>query len=463
MTYRLSIIMLSTFTFYTYASDFDLEKSNITNEDIFSPYIINSNSNMVPSGNSGSYIKPHSMSITDSGKYVLFHNTLPRIPLADDSLDGGYFLKNTETNQTTRLGQPASLAYNVKMINPSMSSNGRYIGFTYTENSRDYNGVIWDRLEDKLLNAKYPDEMEGKCINKQTHFNIYPINENFSYYEYTCDTGNKLKNDKEKVVGITDIQNKSSRVINIDIDGDLANIWLSPSRVISNDGRYLTYTSTEQMDINNIYDDKNKEIAIYLYDRIKHKSIKIKSNKTDFIHQPSNFYSSISPDGKFLIYPAKKPENPEKNIEFTESTYLSLYNIDTGISEYVKGPDDKLIHSVMSPTISNNGESIAFLSKSEEYNTAVSYGPKGPQAYYYDRINEKILHVSISQITGESVTSSDALVYGNGKGILWASSSGLVDQRESGTKHLYTLGKPIIPEICKPYLDNLDVRSNLPF
>ncbi|MGI3094841.1 hypothetical protein [Vibrio diabolicus] len=447
---QLSISLLFFSAFQSYASDFNIENSYIKNEEKLSPYIINSDSNMNPAGHGAYYVKPHSMSITDSGKYVLFHNTLPKIPLADNNMDGGYFLKNTETNQTTRLGRPSSLDNYIKMINPAISSSGRYIGFTYTDNSIDYSGVIWDRLEDKLLTAKYPDEMEGKCTNKHTHFNVYPINEKYSYYEYPCSTGSSLKNHTEKVVGITDIQNKESRVINIDIDGNLGNIWLSPSRIISSDGRYLTYTSTEQMDINNVYDGQDTEVAIYLYDRIKSSSVKIKSTRIDLSHQPSTFYSSISPDGKFLIYPARKPANTENDKDFTQNIYLSIYNIDTGMSEYVKGPNNKLIHSISSPTISNNAESIAFSSKNREYNTAGGYGP---QVYYYDRVNEKITQVSISQITGESATSAgDALVYGNGKGILWSTSSRLVDPRESGTKHLYTLGKPMIPEICEPYL-----------
>ncbi|MFN1598494.1 TolB-like translocation protein [Vibrio harveyi] len=406
---------------------------------------------MLPAGHGAYFARPTGMSVTESGKYVLFHNNLPKIPLSGDSTEGGYFIKNTETNETTRLGVPSELPKNTVIGNPTISPNGRYIGFSYQKSYRTYKGVVWDRLEDKLLTARYSDEVNSDCINSPSYFNIYPINEKYAYYSYMCSTNNKWGSNTEEVIGFTDIENEQSKVINIGLDGKLSKLFLSPNRFISNDGRYLTYVSPQQMDNNNFYSGSESETAIYLYDRVTSKHAKVISSQsnTDYIH--NSLYSSISPDGKFLIYIAKKPMSETSSSNYG---YLVTYSIDTKKFNYIAGPDNKILYDIRNPTISRDGESIAFTSKNSEYNLI---GGNGYQAYFYDRVNQKMHHVSVSILTGESaLQSGDAVVYGNGKGLIWSTSSPLVDKREVGAnsgKFLYALSKSTIPDICKPYLE----------
>lgn len=445
----LTFLLLSALSINSYSAEFEPSSfsSLISNE--YSPYIINSDSQMTPAGNGAYFLRPNGMSVTDSGKYVLFYNTLPKIPLTDDSSKGYYYIKNTETGETTRLGIPSELPKHTKIVSPRISSNGRYIGFSYEESSRRYKGVIWDRLEDKILTARYTDEISAEKDCFRLSFDVYPINEKYAYYKYFCSVKGKWGLNDE-VVGFTDIENEHSKVINIDLDGKLSKIYLDYNRFVSNDGRYLTYVSHNQMDDNNFYGGSETESAVYLYDSITNKHKKIISNQLNTNYVQNGLHSSISPDGKFLIYTARKPMSEPRSSNFG---YLVTYGIDTKQFNYVAGPDNKLLHGIRYPTISRDGESIAFTSENPEYK---SNGGHRHQTYFYDRVNQKMHQVSVSILTGEGASGSgNAVVYGNGKGLIWSTGSRLVDEREadSGGLFLYALGKSTIPDICKPYLE----------
>lgn len=444
--YKLFFFLISCWSFSAFSVEFDNEPNSSDGEPKYAPYVVVSNSEMEPQNLTSDVSYPLSMAVTNSGKYVLFQVVFDAQynPLVEDNLGDGYFLKNTETNETTRLGWPPGVRKNMEPTNVTMSPNGRYIGLSYNTGSEN-KAVVWDRLDNTLSDVIF----DGAEMDKETRYpfiRIFPINKRYVYFRY-------VKHGVGDIYGVSDLESKTSKIINKDINGNFALAATAGyARFISDDGRYLIYqTYGAQMDEENI--SEKASTTLYLYDNLRNKHSKI-SPLNNY-----NFFSgaSISPDGKYIIFSAPRPSSQDGNKYYKPGYYVIIYNIVTKEYEYVKDPKGKLIVGAEVPSISNNGDSIAFITENKEY-LSNTEGAKY-QVIFYDRINQKMVHTSISQITGKGTNQSlqRVVVYANGKGLLWTGdgSSPLVSYQE-GNRRIYTLGfptSPQIPKICEPYIN----------
>ncbi|NOI28195.1 PD40 domain-containing protein [Vibrio coralliilyticus] len=436
-----AFLALLTQSAYTVEFDPELLSENSVVE--HAPYSVDSDSDSIPSkrGLLGEP-RPLSTAMTRDNKYVVFNSSDK--DLVSEGVETEWFIKNTENYELKPLGRPSLFTPRDLMSWVKISPNGRYIGFSYNKNGVSHTAV-WDRMIDKLTPAEYDENklpyIQGKGVYTST---VYPINERIVMLSHTLGK-----------FSITDLQNKVTKKVNIDIYGNEAKLHLSAIRPFSDDGRYTVYvTHNSQMDSDNVSDVDDQ--TLYLYDRIEGKHTKISSFKYENYALGSASFGafSISPDGKYVVYVARRPSSPEYSHYDFYQTYLVLYNIATKKYEYVKDINEELIQAIKTPSVSNDAESLAFSTRNSDY---LALGSTSYQVVYFDRIHQQMIQPSVSQRTGKATSQRVfPMVYGNGNGILWSGHGPGLLEGEDSQHHLYIMGppsKPIVPEICLPYIN----------
>ncbi|MER2494707.1 hypothetical protein ABS858_01250 [Vibrio neptunius] len=406
------------------------------------PYSVSSDSNSVTSRYGAMGVSwALSTKMTRDNKYVVFNSRDK--DWVSEGVETEWFIKNTETEELKPLGRPSLLGPRDLMNWVRISPNGRYIGFFHRSGSQ---AAVWDRMTDEVMPAEYDENQLPYIQEKGTTSVVYPINERIVMLSHVL---GKLS--------ITDLKEKVTKKVNIDIYGNEAKIKISSIRPFSDDGRYTVYVAYKsEMDPDNVSDIDSQNL--YLYDRIEDKHIKISSLHRENYALGSAYTSafSISPDGQYVVYEARKPSSPEYSHYEKYQSYLVLYHIATKKYEYVKDINEELIQAIYKPSVSNDAESFAFSTRNSNYLAlnSVSY-----QVVYFDRIHQKMIQPSISQRTGKpSGLTVLPVVYGNGNGVLWqgSGSAGGLLEGESANSYLYIMGQPsepIIPEICLPYIN----------
>ncbi|NRF28949.1 PD40 domain-containing protein [Vibrio coralliilyticus] len=441
----LCFAFLASFTLSVHAVEFDPNLNSIGEEPEYGPYPIMSDSNSKPATSSlVSASRPRSAAMTRDSKYIIFEAN--RNELVSDGVEREWFIKNTETYELEKIGRPSSLDPKVHMNKATISPNGRYIGFTYYVSSV-WRSVVWDRLTGEMKAAEYDENHQPIETANTAPRTPYQINDRLV-----------ILSDYMGKFSITDLTDKTTKIMNIDIYGNEATNWLSYLRPFSDDGRYVVYkTSRDQMDAENISEDPSKETALYIYDSVKDKHTKIShSRKENHAFAGSNQYAfSISADGKHVIYTARRPSEPEYSHYEEFTSYLVVYNISAQTYEYVTDVNGKLIQNIATPSISNDAENIAFTTRNDDY---LSVGSNSNyQVVYFDRVNNKMIQPSISQVTGAPTSQTvHPVVYGNGNGVFWTGYGAPLLEGETSGMHYYIIGEPaepIIPEICLPYIN----------
>ena len=435
---KLIFVLSIMFQFSANSVEFKAEQLSMTDQTEYIPYPVASDSNSVVA-RSGPFGVGWALStiMTSDAKYVLFYSS------DEDLITPGaqteWLIKNTETRELKPLGKPPLINPAASISSAKISPTGRHIGFKYRGRV-----FVWDRLKNSSIPASYGSD-HSPLDSYNMWSAVYPINEKIAFL-----TGFRQ-------FSITDLEEKTTKKINTDIYNNDAVMIVSSIRPYSNDGRYIVYsTLRSQMDRNNVDNSPEQGHILYLYDRIEDNHTRIAGSSDEnyalITNNPKWF--SISADGKYIIYVARRPSNPEYS-HYGKNSYLVMYNIETKTYEYVKDTSGLLIQGAYTPSVSNAAESISFTTRNSDYLSVEDVWK--PQVVYFDRVNQTMIHPSISQRTdGPSRQDSTPIVYSNGKGVLWEGrGSGLIEG-EDASEHIYIMSKSEkaeIPEICLPYLE----------
>jgi murein DD-endopeptidase MepM/ murein hydrolase activator NlpD len=200
-------------------------------------------------GNSNSAGYSYITSISANGRYVVFESLASNLVSGDTNGMDDVFVRDTQMNTTTRISVASSGTQgNSGSSYASISADGRYVAFdSYASNlvSGDTNGVRDIFLRNTQTNITTRVSLNSSGEQGINYSSSYPsISTDGRYVAFQSGAGNLVSGDTNGVddVLLRDTQANTTVRVSVDSSGAQGN-WRSGAPSISNDGRYIAFES----------------------------------------------------------------------------------------------------------------------------------------------------------------------------------------------------------------------------
>lgn len=234
--------------------------------------------------------------ISADARYVTFYSSATNLVAGDTNASQDVFVKDTQTGTTTRVSTDSSGAQaNNGSYYTAITPDGRYIVFvSYATNlvTGDTNGVEDIFLKDTQTNATTRASTNSSGVQFTPSSGAYPPD--------VSDDGRYVTFDTNGEIYVKDMLTQTLTRASSDSSGGGTAVFADYSPVISGNGRYvLFYSYADDMvpgDTNTIADIFVKDMGTGLTARITTDSLGVEAN-----NWPDGYYS-ISSDGKYVTF-----------------------------------------------------------------------------------------------------------------------------------------------------------------
>ncbi len=295
-------------------------------------------------------------SLSNDGRYLAFQRN---IYTGGNSLDEIY-LKDLQTNQSTRITPIGKYCHN-----PIISGNGQYILFTSDE-ANIVSGVA-----------------DGR-----SHLYVY-----------------------DRISGTTNI-------VDINMQGQVANHSALTSYAISDNGRFIAYASSAS---NLVSGDTNNHSDVFLYDRVNLtlERVSLSSSGQQTVRAGFtghvNTFAGLSDDARYILFRSSADNLSPNN---TNRPYIRDRVLNT-TTDAVADNTGTSLDNAFSPAISANGRYIAYLSSDSDLPGANGYA----QVYLYDHSTLSNQLISTDGVNSANQASSGLQISDSGRYITFTSGA----------------------------------------
>ena len=256
-------------------------------------------------GNADSYDNSHNvLSISADGRYIAFVSDASNLVSGDTNVKYDVFLRDTQTNTTTRVSVDSSgMEGNSFSALPSISADGRYVAFVSGASnlvSGDTNGKNDVFVRDTQTNTTTRVTFASDGAQGNSH-SIYPsISADGRYIAFMSDASNLVSGDTngKSDVFLLDTQTNSTTRVSVDSSGVQGN---SPSAFpsISADGRYVAFVSNASNLVNG---DTNVKTDVFVRDTQTNSTTRVSLNSSGVQGNSDSEYPTISADGHYVAF-----------------------------------------------------------------------------------------------------------------------------------------------------------------
>ncbi|PLX35816.1 MAG: hypothetical protein C0606_17095 [Hyphomicrobiales bacterium] len=191
------------------------------------------------------------------------------------------------------------------------------------------------------------------------HSDLISISGNGRYVVFTSEATNLIAGDTNNNVDIflKDLATGELKRVSVDENGEQLR-YSSTNPFISVDGRYVLYETTTSI----VTEDVNKNSDIYLYDTQTENVELISKDNNGIVSNGHSYDASISNDGKYILYTSSGTNIIDNDIN--ENSDAFIYNRETREVERIPVPQDIIAvgHAVLQASLSGDGTVIVFRS-----------------------------------------------------------------------------------------------------
>jgi len=389
-------------------------------------------------GNAGS----SSPSMSADGRFVAFGSSASNLVFGDTNGAFDVFVYDRATGATERVSvDSAGSQANSPSYDPSISSDGRFVAF-YSDASNlvpdDTNGAfdvfVYDRATGAMERVNV--DSAGSQANAES---INPsISSDGRFVAFYSQASNLVPGDTngqpdvfvhDRVTGVTER-------VSVDSVGNQANGY-SYDESISADGRFVAFRSDAS---NLVPGDTNGRFDVFVHDRVTGVTERV---SVDSVGNQENGYSydeSISADGRFVAFasgasnlvPGDTNGQPDVFVHDRLTGATERVNVDSAGSQ-ANGQS-------YSPSIGSDGRFVAFRSLASNLvsgDTNVTY-----DIFVHDRLTGATKRVSVDSAGSQASGSSDrASMSADGRFVAFSSNaSNLVSGDTNGTTDVFVHG-----------------------
>ncbi len=348
------------------------------------------NSSGSAGNNSGVY-----SSISSDGRYVAFDSAANNLVSSDNNGNHDIFVHDQDTGQTERVSINSNGDEGDRLsLNPSISANGRYVAF--------------ESIAGNLVVGENPSQ--------RTHIYVH-----------------------DRSTGLTER-------VSINSNGDEASSS-SDSPSISGDGRYVVFNSRAS---NLVAGDTNGTFDVFVHDRDTGETKLVSVSSTGTQGNAPSSSQSISNDGRYVAFSSSASNIVAGDTNGQNDIFVRNLVTELTTRVSVSSSGGQANAGAHEPSISNDGRYVAFNSSASNLipddNDVVS------DIFVHDRVTGQTERVSIGfQHNNENLltNSSQARISGDGRFVAFESKSNLVigdvflHDRNTGDTILISDGSPL--------------------
>ncbi len=208
--------------------------------------------------------RSYSPSISGDGRYVAFSSTSDNLVLDDENGYADVFMRDTETGQTTLISVDSDgMQANEDSLQKSISADGRFVVF----NSAADNLVLGDlnEVSDIFLHNTQTGETSRISISENGQesngeSSSPSISNDGRYVTFSSTASNLISTDKNGVSDVFVYDTQTGKISRLSKAKDFTEgLYESHSPSISGDGRYVTFSSVSSF----VNDDTNNSEDVY--------------------------------------------------------------------------------------------------------------------------------------------------------------------------------------------------------
>jgi PKD repeat protein len=301
-------------------------------------------------------------SISSDGRFVAFESDATNLVADDTNNATDVFVADVQNGSIERISLGLSgVEANGASTNPVISGNGRYVAFeSFASNlvSGDTNRVIDIFVYDRQTGSTSLVSVNSNGSLTTSHSFSPSISGNGQVIAFYSLATNLVDNDTNRAIDvfIHDTLSGSTERISVDSSGNQANMASWQPRISTN-GQFVVFSSTAS---NLVVGDTNSAQDIFLYNR-QDSSVMLISNADD--GQPSNgisAYAAVSGDGNVVVF-----ESDATNLVANDNNAAT----DIFVFDKRQGSLSRVSRSVSDsdtdgpsyqPTISHDGRFVSF-------------------------------------------------------------------------------------------------------
>lgn len=301
-------------------------------------------------------------SISSDGRYVAFDSYATNLVANDTNTDSDVFVYDRNSNTIERVSvNDSGVQGNYGSYDPSISSDGRYVAF-YSD-ATDLIAGDTNGASDVFVYDRETGEIEMVSVNNSCEQGI-----GYSYYPSISSDGRYVAFFSEATNLVSDDTNVRKDVFVYDRDtGEIERISVDNGGVqgndnsdypsISSDGRYVAFRSSAT---NLVTGDTNGVSDVFVYDRDTDTIERVNVDSSGGEGNATSYYPSISSDGRYVAFRSNATNLVPDDTNADADVFV--YDMDTDtierISVDISGVQgDNNSHN---PSISSNGRFVAF-------------------------------------------------------------------------------------------------------
>ncbi|NJR51599.1 MAG: DUF4347 domain-containing protein, partial [Leptolyngbyaceae cyanobacterium CSU_1_3] len=370
-------------------------------------------------GNSNSTL---GSAVSADGRYVVFTSRAAELVAGDTNTAQDVFIRNVQTGEVSIVSRGALGNGNNDSGNPAISGDGRFVVFTSRASNLvadDTNGkqdvFIWDRENASLRLIS----RVNAGVNGGNEDSVSPtISRDGRYVVFVSAASDLVLGDAngKQDVFVWDRENASLRLISSINAGGNSSDGVSDSAVISSNGQFVAFTSNAK----NLPDNADGRKNVFVWNR-QDGSIRLINRNGETIGNGESSAPVISGNSQFVAF-VSTSTNLGGGTDNNNAPDVFVYNLDSGATVLVSGANGGYssglsgteIPRAESPTISENGQFIAFTSTFRDL--VSNDGNGGRDVFVRDVVNNKTVLVSVDRDGIESGTGSGTGALGGGSG-----------------------------------------------
>jgi Tol biopolymer transport system component len=241
-------------------------------------------------------------SISSDGRYVGFSSKATNLVAGDTNGSEDIFVHNRQTGQTIRVSVDSTgVEGNGESFWPSISSNGRYVGFSSKATNLvagDANGSEDIFVHDRQTGQTLRVSVDSTGVEGNGESRWPSISSDGRYVAFSSIATNLVAGDTNgsEDIFVHDRQTGQTVRVSVDSTGVEGNAdSYDPS--ISSDGRYVVFDS---LATNLVAGDTNDSYDVFMHDRQTGQTLRVSVDSTGVEGNGESRWPSISSDGRYV-------------------------------------------------------------------------------------------------------------------------------------------------------------------